>query len=88
MQHDHVLTKLKFDLLTPLSGGGLRAKYLLPSCCLCEILYFDMQNDHVLKKLKLDLLTSSQGSWGGGVGVVAHLVHVAIATDPILIIYV
>ena len=29
--------KVEFDLLTPRSGGGggLRAKYLLPSCCIC-----------------------------------------------------
>ena len=48
--------------------GGLRAKYLLPSCCICDSLSFDLQNDHVLKKLNLDLMTPSQGRWGGGVG--------------------
>ena len=30
MQHDHVLKKLNFDLLTLMGGRGLRAKYLLP----------------------------------------------------------
>ena len=44
MQHDHVLEKLNFDLLTPSpgSGGGgrgLRTKYLLP-CCF--ILWFSL----------------------------------------------
>ena len=38
IQHDHVLKKLNFDLLTPPpeSGGGCRgvlAKYLLQCCC-------------------------------------------------------
>ena len=39
IQHDHVLKKLNFDLLTPRvsedkgkGGGGLQAKYLLPCC--------------------------------------------------------
>ena len=47
---DHVLKKLTFDFLTPSSksdtvlmvvgwvGAGLRAKYLLPSCCICDSL--------------------------------------------------
>ena len=77
MQHDHVLKKLNFDLLTTSLGsgvGGLRAKYLLPCCCIRDSLYFDMQHDHVLKKLNFDLLTPSLGSvcvcvGGGGVGV-------------------
>ena len=47
-------------------GGGLRAKYLLPNCCICDSLSFDLQNDHVLQKLNLDLMTPSQGRWGGG----------------------
>ena len=41
MQHDHVLEKLNFDLLTPSLGwglGGLQAKYLLPYCCICDTL--------------------------------------------------
>ena len=36
------------------SIGDLRAKYLLPSCCIC-----DLQHDHVLRKLNFD-------PWGGG----------------------
>ena len=53
MQHDHVLKKLNNDLLTPSpgsggrEGGGLQAKYLLPSCYILDSLIFDMQHDHV-----------------------------------------
>ena len=46
-------------------SGVLRAKYLLPWCCIHDSLKFDMQNDHVLKKLNYDVLTplpkSTQG---------------------------
>ena len=46
-------------------SGALRAKYLLPWCCIHDSLKFDMQNDHVLKKFSFDLLTplpkSTQG---------------------------
>ena len=57
MQQDHVLNKLNFDLLTPRvgwggGGGGLPAKYLLPFCCIGDILKFNMQ--YVLKKLYFD----------------------------------
>ena len=38
MQHGHVLKKLNFDLLTP-RVVGLRAKYLLPGCCICDSPY-------------------------------------------------
>ena len=46
MQHDHILKKLNFDLLTPIpmieGGGGcgrrLRAKYLLLCCCIHDSL--------------------------------------------------
>ena len=45
MQQDHVLNKLNFDLLTQRvgwggggGGGGLPAKYLLPFCCIGDIL--------------------------------------------------
>ena len=42
MQHDHVLKKFNFGLLTPSPGSGGRvgegdfcgAKYLLPCCCI------------------------------------------------------
>ena len=64
MQLDYVLKKLSFDLLTPTpgSGGGvgrgLGAKYLLPCCCICDSLKFDMQHDCVLKKkMNLHLFT-------------------------------
>ena len=52
MQHDHVLKKLNFDLLTPRGGGGgggLQIKNLRPCCCIGDSLKFDMQRDHVLK---------------------------------------
>ena len=59
MQQDHVLNKLNFDLLTPRvgwggGGGGLPAKYLLPFCCIGDILKFNMQYVYVLKKLYFD----------------------------------
>ena len=72
--------------------GGLRAKYLLPSCCICDSLRlsFDLQNDHDLKKLNLDLMTPSQGRWGGWWGELGGRVcgqnicyHVATFGDPI-----
>ena len=35
MQLDHVLKKMNFDLFTPQGRrGDLRAKYLLPCCCI------------------------------------------------------
>ena len=61
MQSDHVLKKFNFDLLIPEQGmgvsGALRAKYLLPWCCIHDSLKFVLQNDHVLKKLNFDVLT-------------------------------
>ena len=47
MQHDHVLKKVNFDLLTPSPGSegggrGLQVKYLLLCCCICVSLKFDM----------------------------------------------
>ena len=36
--------------------------YLLPCCCICYSVKFDMQHDHVLKKLNFYLLTPSPGS--------------------------
>ena len=62
MQHEHVLRKLIFDSLTPSQGcvrggGGLRVKYLLPCCCVCHSLKFDMQHDDTLKKLSFDFFT-------------------------------
>ena len=62
MQHDLVLKKLNFDVLTPRVRlgrwvEGLQAKYLFPCCCICDSFEFDIQHDHVLKKLNLDHLT-------------------------------
>ena len=57
-----------------MGGGGLRATYLLPSCCICDTLSFDMQHGHVLKKLDFDLLTPPTGSGGGGGGSAAKFV--------------
>ena len=51
-------------------SGALRAKYLLPWCCIHDSLKFDMQNDHVLKKLNFDVWTfgphslSQPRGWG------------------------
>ena len=57
MQHDHVLKKLDFDLIPSVGGGwgvgrvagGLHTKYLVPCCCICNSLLFDMQHDHAFK---------------------------------------
>ena len=49
MQHDHVLKKLNFNLLTPFPVSGKRdmqAKYLVLCCCNRDSLKFDMQRDH------------------------------------------
>ena len=68
MQHDNVLKKLNFDLLTtsPGSGGvwGLRAKYLLPCCCFRDSLNCDMQGNHVLKKSSFDPRVEGGGDRG------------------------
>ena len=71
MQHDHVLKKLDFYLLTPSQrvrgvwglGRDLRAIYiyLLPTAR--DSHYIDMLHDHVLEKLNFDLLIPSPG-WG------------------------
>ena len=53
MQHDNVLKKFNFNLLTPRALGGLWGKYLLPFGCICDSIEVDMQHDHVLKKLIL-----------------------------------
>ena len=70
MQHDHVLKKLHFVLLTPSpgSGGGgggevrgMRQNINYHSCIRVS-LQFDMQHDCVLKKLNLELLIPSPKS--------------------------
>ena len=58
MQHDIVLKKMNFDLLTPRVRRGLWAKYLLPFCASNK---FNMQQDHVLKNRNFDLLTLRSG---------------------------
>ena len=65
MQHDHVLKKLNFDLLT-LPSQSVARGYLLPCCCIRDSLKLDMQHDHILKKLNFDLLTPLAGSGSGG----------------------
>ena len=42
-------------------GGNLQAKLLLPCCCLCDSIQFDMQHHHDLKQLNFNGL-----GWGGG----------------------
>ena len=70
MQRGCVLKTLNFDLLTPIfmvGVGDLWAKYLLPCCCICNSLQFDMQHDHFLKKkFNFDCLTPKAGSVGRG----------------------
>ena len=68
MQHDHLLKKLIFDLVTTSSGTGAggRGKGLLQNIryhapAFRDTLKIDMQHDHVLKKLNFDLLTPSPG---------------------------
>ena len=58
MQHNQVLRKFNFNLLTP--RGGLRGMwaYICYHAAAFVIPFkFDMQRDHVLKKLNFDLLT-------------------------------
>ena len=45
-------------------GGGLQAKYMLPSFRICDSISFGMQSDHVLEKLNFDLLTPGSGEGG------------------------
>ena len=47
---------------------GSAGKYLLPCCCICDFILFDMQHDHLLKNLNFGLLSPSPGIWWGGVG--------------------
>ena len=65
MQHDHVLKKFHFDLLTPTAesvvGEGSVGKIFSTM-----LLHLAMQHDYVLKKLNFNLLTPSPVSGGGG----------------------
>ena len=49
------LCPIPFNLICNMTiGWGLRVKYLLQRCCICDSLLFDMQHDHVLSKLTFD----------------------------------
>ena len=76
MQHDHVLNKLTFYLLTASPGSGLLPKYLLPCSTFHDSNKFDMQHDHVLRKINFGLWTLSQGKGGG----MCRCAHKIIAT--------
>ena len=59
MQHDRVMKKVKFVIMTPPpgSGGGegrgLRAKPKLPPCCcIRNYIKFDIQRDYVFEKVE------------------------------------
>ena len=69
MQHDIVLKKLDFDLLTPKVRGGrvYRQNICYHIAAFRDSLLFDIQYDHVLEKLTFDLLTHPQGAGGRGV---------------------
>ena len=63
MQHDHVLKKLNFDLLTPSpgssgGGGGMKGvcmQTIYYHVAAFVILLFGMQHEHFLNKLNFDL---------------------------------
>ena len=63
MQHDHVLKKLSFDLLTRsgasvgVCGGICGQKNCYHVAAFRDSILFDMQHDHVLKKMNFDLLS-------------------------------
>ena len=61
MQHDHVLTKFNFDLLTPRLRGSVGKIFATIS------LHFVIPiHDHVLKTSNFDLLTRSPREVGEG----------------------
>ena len=72
MQHDHVLKKCSFDILTQWVRGGSAGK-IFATVLLHFLIPFNLinfailQRDHVLKKLIFDLFTPSQG-FGRGRG--------------------
>ena len=68
MQHDNVLNKLNFDLLTlfPRVVGVCGQNICYHVAAFRNSLYFDMQHNHVMKKMNFDLLTPSRGGGGGG----------------------
>ena len=48
-----------------MGGGGLSAKYLLPFCCIGDILKFNLQHDYVLKSCILTLRPPVLAGGGG-----------------------
>ena len=65
MQHNHVLKKLIFDLLSPSPGSVVSAsKIFATMCCIRDSLKFDMQHDHVLKSWILTYWPNPKGPWG------------------------
>ena len=92
MQHDHVLKKLNFDLLTPSPGRGEGEWGRWQNICYHVAAFhdshkFDMQHDHVLKKMNFDLLTPKPPRPGGG-GVCKQNIyyHVAAFVIPFTLI--
>ena len=62
MQHEHVLKKLNFDLLTPPLGSGIGGGLCGQNICYHVAAFVILFNlifniDHVLKKLNFDLVT-------------------------------
>ena len=91
MQHDHALKKLNSVLLTPyprvLGDGSLRAKYLLPCCCIHDSFKFNLQHDHVLKKLTIDLLTCQRHVGSAGKIFATMLLHFVIPFNLYFVFY-
>ena len=70
MQHDHVLKKLNFDLLTPsprvVGEGVCRQNICLHVAAFRDSSKFNMQHDYVLKKLNFIMWTLSEWREVGG----------------------
>ena len=64
MQHDNVLKKFNFNLLTPGPRGGLQGKYLLQMAAFV-IPFKLICNMTVFEKVNFDILTPPPGSGGG-----------------------
>ena len=77
MQHDHVMIKLNFDLLTPrvvcVRGVCWQNVCYHVASFRDSIFKFDMQHLQVLKKLNFDLLTPSPGIGVGGQNIRYHV---------------
>ena len=57
MQHDIILKKLNFDLLTPRVSWVCGQNICFHVATFRHSNKFDMQHDHVLKRLNSDILT-------------------------------